>query len=54
MFPGRYSTQFPSKLDFPIRSYVVKYGRKLPFRPDEFRDENPLVWEIKSKGIKLL
>ena len=24
------------------------------FRPDEFRDENPLVWEIKSKGIKLL
>ena len=24
------------------------------FRPDELRDENPLVWEIKSKGIKLL
>jgi predicted nucleotidyltransferase len=24
------------------------------FRPEEFRDENPLVWEIKTKGIKLL
>ena len=24
------------------------------FRPEEFCDENPLVWEIKTKGIKLL
>jgi predicted nucleotidyltransferase len=24
------------------------------FRPEEFRDENPLAWEIKNKGIKLL
>ena len=24
------------------------------FRPDEFCDENPLVWEIKTKGIKSL
>jgi len=24
------------------------------FLPDEFRDENPLVWEIKNSGIKLL
>jgi predicted nucleotidyltransferase len=24
------------------------------FRPEEFRDENPLVWEIKTQGIKLL
>jgi predicted nucleotidyltransferase len=24
------------------------------FRPEEFRDENPLVWEIKTKGIRLL
>jgi predicted nucleotidyltransferase len=24
------------------------------FVPDEFCDENPLVWEIKTKGIKLL
>lgn len=24
------------------------------FRPEEFRDENPLAWEIKTRGIKLL
>lgn len=24
------------------------------FHPDQFQDENPLVWEIKTKGIKLL
>jgi predicted nucleotidyltransferase len=24
------------------------------FRPEEFCDENPLVWEIKTKGIRLL
>jgi predicted nucleotidyltransferase len=24
------------------------------FRPQDFTDDNPLVWEIKSKGIKLL
>jgi len=25
----------------------------IPFRPKDFRDENPLVWEIKSFGIPL-
>jgi predicted nucleotidyltransferase len=24
------------------------------FRPERFRDEDPLAWEIKTKGIKLL
>ena len=24
------------------------------FRPEEFCDENPLAWEIKTKGIRLL
>lgn len=24
------------------------------FHPEEFRDENPLAWEIKTKGIRLL
>jgi predicted nucleotidyltransferase len=24
------------------------------FRPEQFQDEHPLVWEIKNKGIKLL
>ncbi len=24
------------------------------FRPSDFQDENPLVWEIKNKGIKVL
>jgi predicted nucleotidyltransferase len=24
------------------------------FRPCEFADENPLVWEIKTKGVRLL
>ena len=28
--------------------------KAVPFLPDEFCDENPLVWEIKTKGIKLL
>lgn len=23
------------------------------FRPEQFRDENPLVWEIKQKGIRI-
>ncbi len=25
----------------------------IPFRPERFRDENPLVWEIKKNGIKI-
>jgi predicted nucleotidyltransferase len=25
----------------------------IPFQPKDFRDENPLVWEIKSVGIPL-
>lgn len=25
----------------------------IPFRPEEFCDENPLVWEIKHKGLRL-
>jgi len=25
----------------------------IPFRPEEFCDENPLVWEIKHKGIRI-
>ena len=24
------------------------------FRPERFRDENPLAWEVKTKGIRLL
>ena len=23
------------------------------FRPEQFRDENPLAWEVKTKGIKV-
>ncbi|MCI4626360.1 MAG: nucleotidyltransferase domain-containing protein [Candidatus Magnetoovum sp. WYHC-5] len=26
----------------------------VPFRPEDFVDENPLVWEIKKYGIQLL
>mgnify|MGYP001579677439 CR=1 FL=1 len=26
----------------------------IPFLPEDFRDHNPLVWEIKTKGIPLL
>jgi predicted nucleotidyltransferase len=25
----------------------------IPFRPERFCDENPLVWEIKKNGIKI-
>lgn len=24
------------------------------FRPEQFRDENPLAWEVKTKGVKLV
>jgi predicted nucleotidyltransferase len=24
------------------------------FRPEKFRDEHPLAWEVKTKGVKLL
>ena len=24
------------------------------FRPERFRDEDPLAWEVKTKGVKLL
>jgi len=24
------------------------------FRPEQFRDEHPLAWEVKTKGIKIL
>lgn len=26
----------------------------IPFLPKDFRDENPLVWEIKTNGIQLI
>jgi predicted nucleotidyltransferase len=25
-----------------------------PFRPEDFRDENPLVWEIKRRGVVII
>ncbi len=34
--------------DIDVRMEVV------PFRPRDFRDENPLVWEIKTTGIPLI
>ncbi|MFW6184925.1 MAG: nucleotidyltransferase domain-containing protein [Chloroflexota bacterium] len=24
------------------------------FRPEQFRDENPLVWEVKTRGVQLI
>ncbi|MFQ5861130.1 MAG: nucleotidyltransferase domain-containing protein [Dehalococcoidia bacterium] len=26
----------------------------VPYLPEQFRDEDPLVWEMKSRGIKLI
>ena len=34
------------KIDFFIEPH--------PFNPSEFVDENPLVWEIKKTGIKII
>ncbi|MBI5789019.1 MAG: nucleotidyltransferase domain-containing protein [Candidatus Schekmanbacteria bacterium] len=48
--------------DDRIKDFVLlaKLGDKIdwrieaiPFRPENFRDENPLVWEIKKTGIKI-
>ena len=24
------------------------------FRPEQFRDENPLAWEVKTRGLQLV
>jgi len=40
--------------------FVMRIAREIdlriephPFRPEDFRDENPLVWEIKKTGISI-
>ena len=38
----------PALLESDARIEVVR------FRPDEFNDESPLAWEIKTKGKKIL
>ncbi|MBI5650690.1 MAG: nucleotidyltransferase domain-containing protein [Chloroflexi bacterium] len=49
-FAGRHSDwkKIPSTLDVDSRIQHVRYRLK------DFRDENPLVWEIKTTGISLL
>lgn len=36
-----------------IRRNINVKIEPVPFRPEEFCDENPLVWEIKHKGIRI-
>ncbi|NOY64114.1 MAG: nucleotidyltransferase domain-containing protein [Nitrospirae bacterium] len=34
-----------------IASKIDKRIEPIPFRPEDFNDNDPLVWEIKNKGI---
>jgi predicted nucleotidyltransferase len=37
-----------------ISSHIDSRIEPVPFRPDTFVDEDPLVWEIKKEGIRIL
>jgi predicted nucleotidyltransferase len=39
---------------FKISSPIDSRIEPVPFRPDTFVDEDPLVWEIKKEGIPIL
>lgn len=41
------------KLLAPLRRSLDARIEPVGFRPEQFRDENPLVWEIKQKGIRI-
>ena len=41
------------RLNVPA-SHIDARMEVVGFRPEQFRDEHPLVWEIKTKGIKIL
>ena len=41
------------RLNVPA-SHIDARMEVMGFRPEQFRDEHPLVWEIKTKGVKLL
>lgn len=41
------------RLNVPA-SHIDARMEVLGFRPEQFRDEHPLVWEIKTRGVKLL
>lgn len=36
-----------------IASHIDDRIEPVPFRPDNFSDDNPLAWEIKRHGIKV-
>lgn len=37
-----------------ISSQIDVRMEVIGFRPEEFRDENPIVWEVKTRGLQLL
>lgn len=39
-------------LNRPARNIDVRM-EVIGFRPEQFRDEHPLAWEVKTKGIRL-
>jgi len=41
------------RLNVPA-SHIDARMEVMGFSPEQFRDEHPLVWEIKTKGVKLL
>ena len=41
------------RLNLPA-SYIDARMQVIGFRPEQFRDEHPLAWEVKTKGVKLL
>jgi len=42
------------KLLAPLRRELDLRIEPIGFRPEQFRDENPLVWEIKQKGLQVV
>jgi len=50
-FTGHWAEDFEKTLNALLQSDSrIELVR---FHPEDFRDENPLVWEIKTKGIKV-
>jgi predicted nucleotidyltransferase len=41
------------RLNVPA-SHIDARMEVMGFRPEQFHDEHPLVWEIKTKGVQLL
>ncbi len=41
------------RLNVPA-SYIDARMEVMGFRPEQFRDEHPLAWEVKMKGTRLL